>query len=162
MEHQVQMLHHKFKGLTLIEVLVVIAILALLIGILLPNLLEVRKKSRDNRRKADIKAVAEALELYKTNQPQPYYPTEGLPSPGQQMVNSGIVYMKEVPKDPLYDVNPTIYNYRFTYPAGDRTKYYIGTCLENPSDLEGKASPPVGTSWSNCPTPNLWYYKSEP
>lgn len=54
----------KNRGFTLIELLVVIAIIGLLASIILVSLNSSRKKSRDARRKADIKQMITALQLY--------------------------------------------------------------------------------------------------
>lgn len=52
-------------GFTVLEFLIVLAIIILLIAILLPNLQKAREKSDDERRVADLKAVALGLEQYK-------------------------------------------------------------------------------------------------
>lgn len=52
------------KGFTLIELLVVIAIIGLLSSVVLASLSSARIKSRDARRKSDLKQIQTALELY--------------------------------------------------------------------------------------------------
>lgn len=56
----------KFQhGFTLIEMLVVIAIISILIGIGVNTFTIAQKKARDVRRKADLRSIQTALELYK-------------------------------------------------------------------------------------------------
>jgi prepilin-type N-terminal cleavage/methylation domain-containing protein len=64
----------KNNAFTLIEVLVVIAILAGLVAILYPNFLDVRQKTRDTQRKNDLKQIQKALTLQEMKTP-PAYPT---------------------------------------------------------------------------------------
>ncbi len=52
------------KGFTLVELLVVVAIIGLLAGIAVVSVNSVRIKARDARRIADIKQIQNALELY--------------------------------------------------------------------------------------------------
>lgn len=52
------------RGFTLIELLVVIAIIGLLSSVVLASLNSARAKSRDARRRADLKQLQLALELY--------------------------------------------------------------------------------------------------
>ncbi len=52
------------KGFTLVELLIVIAIIAILAGLILANYQEARKQSRDEKRKIDIEQIALALRLY--------------------------------------------------------------------------------------------------
>ena len=51
-------------GFTLIELLVVIAIIGILSSVVLASLNTARSKARDVRRRADLKQVQLALELY--------------------------------------------------------------------------------------------------
>ncbi|MDA1079963.1 MAG: type II secretion system protein [bacterium] len=52
------------KAFTLIELLVVISIIAVLTAILLPNLVGIRGRAADARKKADLKDFQAALRLY--------------------------------------------------------------------------------------------------
>ena len=52
------------KAFTLLELLVVMAIMALLVGLGLRTFGSVQQKSRDGRRKQDIQSISKALELY--------------------------------------------------------------------------------------------------
>lgn len=54
----------KQKAFTLLELLVVMAILALLAGLGLRTFGSVQQKSRDGRRKQDLQSIGKALEIY--------------------------------------------------------------------------------------------------
>lgn len=54
------------RGFTLIEVLITVAIIAILAGIILANTGQGYAQSRDTERKADLRSMQTALELYKT------------------------------------------------------------------------------------------------
>ncbi|PJE63835.1 hypothetical protein COU89_01140 [Candidatus Roizmanbacteria bacterium CG10_big_fil_rev_8_21_14_0_10_45_7] len=153
----------KRKGLTLIELLIVISVLSILLAMLLPNFNDARKQARDRRRKADVRAIQQALELYRSNQTPQSYPTGSLPAAGTAWADGGVTYMKKVPKDPLYDVNQEQYHYRYTQVSSDT--YFLGGCLENIADNDIAPSPAAG--WGTCestdvtPTP-LFFYTTEP
>ena len=60
---------------TLIELLVVVAIIAILAAIAVPNLIQAQTRSKISRVKADMHAVAIALESYRVdNQAYPFWP----------------------------------------------------------------------------------------
>ena len=63
------------RGFTLIELLVVIAIIAILASIILASLGSAQSKSRDVRRRADLKQLQTALELYQNDYNS--YPSTG-------------------------------------------------------------------------------------
>lgn len=54
----------KTDGFTLVELLVVIAVLATVIGLALPNFLGARARARDTRRKGEMNQLKTALQLY--------------------------------------------------------------------------------------------------
>ncbi len=152
----------KKQGFTLIEILVVIAIIAIIVALLLPNYNQLRIQSRDQSRKAGVKALVEALELYKLNQDPEAYPTTSTSfsldiTPGEAWIVNGITYMNQVPKDPLY--NSFAANYFYRYVQVSNFEYLVGVCLEDTSDSEGRSSPNL--NFINCPS-DSWYYKNEP
>jgi type IV pilus assembly protein PilE len=53
----------KLRGFTLIEILVVIALIGVLAGLLIVSFQGVRKSARDGRRKADIEQIRAGLEM---------------------------------------------------------------------------------------------------
>jgi prepilin-type N-terminal cleavage/methylation domain-containing protein len=153
---------HIKQGFTLIEILIVIAIIALIMGVFLPNFNEMRRKSRDQSRKAGVKAFVEALELYKINHSPPaYLSTEafGGLTPGEIWEEGGVTYMNAFPKDPLYDVDPTEFYLR--YNRTDTVSYIVAACLEDTSDPEGKTNPNPALITGEC-TSEKWYYKYTP
>src|SRR6185436_1463726 len=95
---------HK-KGFTLIELMVVIAIIGLLASIISVSLVSSRAKGRDAKRVADIKMIQLALETYYND--NSYYPTS-LYSGGISPSFSPL-YLTTVPKDP--SDNTTQYKY---------------------------------------------------
>jgi general secretion pathway protein G len=95
---------HKIQGFTLIELVVVIAILAILATFVLPNFLSRPDQARVAKAQQDIKAMESALQLYKLDNFN--YPTtsQGLRAlskkpEGARFWNKG-GYMDRIPKDP--------------------------------------------------------------
>src|SRR5436190_20094460 len=59
-----QLARYKRTAFTLIELLIVVAIIAILAAIAVPNFLEAQVRSKVSRSKADIRTLATALEAY--------------------------------------------------------------------------------------------------
>lgn len=94
-------------GFTLIEVMVVVAILAILAAVVVPRVMDEPAKARKAKAAQDIRAIESALDLYKLDNFR--YPTtdQGIqalvsrPSGGPEPKNykeGG--YLRQVPKDP--------------------------------------------------------------
>ncbi len=86
------------EGFTLIELLIVVAIIGIIAGIAIPNFLGARTKARVTRAFADMRALADALEMYYVdNTTYPAEPAnEGDPIPGLSPT-----YMTSLPNDPF-------------------------------------------------------------
>ncbi len=145
----------KTKGFTLIEMLVVIAIISILIGIGINTFTIAQKKARDVRRKADIRAIQTALEAYATDH-SGQYPGASADCGGgashrindslSALVDGG--YIIKIPEDPFYPNNidcisrdnrvgsqDDIYGYDYVLnPAKD--KYALIARLENGQDKD--------------------------
>jgi general secretion pathway protein G len=52
------------RGYTLIELLIVVAIIGLMAAIAIPNLINALQRSRQKRTMADMRAISEAVEMY--------------------------------------------------------------------------------------------------
>lgn len=119
------------KGFTLIELLVVIAIIGLLSSVVLASMNSARSKSRDARRKQDIKSLQVALELiYDATTPNAYPSTTS----GTEVVISSTqissTYMSRVPKDPSSPASPAATDRQYWY-ASTGGAYCIGAVMEN-------------------------------
>ncbi len=133
------------KGFTLIELLIVITIIAILVGAGTVSWTNAQVKGRDSRRKTDLKATQQALELY--YQANGKYPSS---SSGQIQCNvtgdssviawgtgvfsctpqggSATVYMQKLPGDPTAQSNS------YYYTSSGTTTYTISANLENAAD----------------------------
>lgn len=128
------------KGFTLIELLVVIAIIGVLTSVLLANMVGVRARAADIKRKSDLKQFKNALRLY-YNDHQHYPLPADVPAENTKFDNGAdTVYMKQTPAE---------YDY---YSDGDEG-FLLRVLLENISDQE------VAASVARCkPMDRLAYY----
>ncbi len=110
------------KAFTLIELLIVVAIIAILAAIAVPNFLEAQTRSRVSRTKADMRSIATAIESYYVDHlryptigiyPQPFsMPSGPNPTHGDVCIrtNAGltspIAYISSIPSDPFGPVQP--------------------------------------------------------
>ncbi len=108
------MINSRPKGLTLIEVLIVITIIGILAGMILPNLMKKPDQARIIAAKQDIATILQALEIYKLDNYSYPSVTQGLqslitkPIHEPDAANWAGPYLKKIPIDPwgnLYQYN---------------------------------------------------------
>lgn len=134
------------KGFTLVEILIVIMIMGVLISVIVVNFAEARRKARDGRRKADLRQLQSALEMYKADystRTQPTYPYlrygaagpvgPSTNPPGYQFLAElqTYGYVSSLPKDPS---SPDYSKYYYIYRSLDGVTYLLCAYLENASD----------------------------
>lgn len=105
----------KNRAFTLIELLVVIAIIGILSSIVTVSLGNNKGKTRDALRKADIKQIETAIDLY-------FQDNSSFPADLTALKNTG--YFDTFPTDPV-----THADYGYSFNSGTK-KYCIGTNLE--------------------------------
>ncbi|MEK7636643.1 MAG: prepilin-type N-terminal cleavage/methylation domain-containing protein [Patescibacteria group bacterium] len=113
-------LFKKSGGFTLVELLVVIAVIGLLSSVVLASLTASRRKSRDARRVSDMRQVQIAFEFY-------FDVTRAYPANGYAGLSAILAptYIATVPSDPLVGWP----GYR--YCQRSVTSYTLGASLEN-------------------------------
>ena len=136
----------KQKGFTLIELLIVITIIGILASIGLNSFTSAQKKSRDTKRKAHLKQLADSLESYYND--KEHYPADsngniiGCGTDAEEEctwgssvfsnTDTGTIYMIQMPADPTTGL--TYYYESFTN-IGVITQYHLCARLENNQDI---------------------------
>ena len=114
----------KKKAFTLVELLVVVAIIGLLATLSVLALNNARAKARDAKRVADVRQMQTALELY-FNDNQAY---TTVVTPGGTIASSTTVYMQIVPAPPTPPSGVAAY----TYSQANTGTYNLQYLLEGP------------------------------
>ncbi len=118
------------KAFTLMELMVVIAILGVLTTLMTGNFLTSIKRSRDAQRRNDLTAIQRALEMY-------YEDNKGYPATASVVFGSAFchpagcttkTYMQKLPNDPI---SGRVYQ----YVSGITSTYAIYACLENKQSI---------------------------
>ena len=95
-------LNKKINAFTLIELIVVIAIIGILASVIYPSFVNYQKRSRDARRQVDIKTIVDALERYYVDNgdyPYPEWSRYGNFSDLEPYLVPK--YLTKLPRDPL-------------------------------------------------------------
>lgn len=118
------------RGFTLIELMIVVAIIAILAGILIPNFVNARAQAQTSACESNLRAIATALELVYADA-QTYEPN------GQANFNAdpadftnaaGTVYLNNTPKDPAATDLAQLYTIKVTAQTGGAPPSYVITC----------------------------------
>ena len=116
------------KGFTLLEMLIVIGIIAVIITITAVSYSTAQKKSRDSRRKTDLKQVQSAMEQYYSicgyQYPLSTTGTDGGAVPTIGCANPATILMPTAAADPKTNVS-------YTMSTSNTSAYRICTTLES-------------------------------
>lgn len=105
-------------GFTLIELMIVIAIIAILAAILVPNFIRARAQGQLTSCKSNLKNIGTALEMYSTDWTGKYPGALAKLTPN---------YLKTIPKCPT--VSSATYSANFVDPGGVYQDYYYIACM---------------------------------
>lgn len=92
----------KTKAFTLIELLIVVAIIAILAAIAVPNFLEAQVRSKVSRAKADMRTLVTGLEAYRVDNTD--YPIDrgyGQYYEDWKQLTTPVPYINNIPLDPF-------------------------------------------------------------
>ncbi len=123
------------KGFTLLELLIVIVIIGILAVIIVPGLASGPQRARDAQRKADMRAVKNALETYYNDQTAGgFYPNVAGASASARYTALGAVlvtgYLPSLPSDPRSGGIA----YQYAQKDATSTSSLVIACLENAKD----------------------------
>ncbi len=154
----------KNKGFTLVELLVVMAILGVLVTLVASGFRTAQMRGRDGKRKSDLKEIANSLEIFYSDQGEypdasgdriqacPYDPIAGSVDCtwGASEFTDGVtIYFKTLPEDPVSSLD-YVYRVQLIADNANNQKYQLFARLENPEDqncLDGDcANSPVAHS----------------
>lgn len=125
------------RAFTLIELLIVVAIIAILAAIAVPNFLEAQTRSKVSRAKSDIRSMATALESYKVDNNK-YPPSKINPLMARAFrLTTPVSYMSTIPIDIF---NPGLDN--VSVPSPGNNVYTIGSIDGDSQGTNNNASFP--------------------
>jgi len=101
------------RGFTLIEMMIVVAIIAILVSILVPNFIRARAQAQTAACEANLKEIATSLEEYETDH-EAYPDVTSMTNVTNTDTNLGI-YLRQTPIDPVapsgnYEYDVSNYN----------------------------------------------------
>jgi type II secretion system protein G len=129
------------RGFTLVELLIVIAIMGILTSITVSQFITAKKKANDVARKSDLNGISKALQMYFTDYGK--MPAMSVDGKGKIMINSNTlnwgdefkdgdyVYMIKLPKENNSAMAPYCYK-----TDSEKKKYALFAQLENTGDKE--------------------------
>ena len=125
----------KQRGFTLIEILIVVAIIGILSSVILIGLGSARARARDARRIADLKEVQNALELY--------YGKAGMyPNALTVLMDPGTgIGVSKIPADPSTSAS-------YSYCTAETNKKYVLSATLEEQNVVIKQQ--IGTLWPVC------------
>jgi len=141
----------KEKGFTLVELMVVIAIIAILTGIIITGLVSSKGKSRDAKRASDLSQIQLAIEQYFDRCDQ--YPASplstsastGCPTNNNVQITLGS-FISVIPTDPLGASSPLkSANYGYVTNTTN-TDYVLYTMFESSNSVLAQSAP--NPSWT--------------
>lgn len=128
------------RAFTLIELLIVVAIIGILAAIAVPNFLNAQIRARVARVQADARSTATALESYRIdNNSYPIDATNRFPI-GLNMLTTPVAYIGQPPADPFVIAHKDLSGQDLVGP-------YLEMGTDTPSDQFGEAPRRLGT-WS--------------
>ncbi len=153
-----KMIINERKGFTLIEILIVVAIIAILASVVLVGLGPTQQAGRDARRISDLTEAQNGLELYYNK--CGIYPGDSTCTAGsagntwaavsQSVIGAGVGITAAFPDDPSSGKH---YNYWY---GTSNTTYVVGATLENVNNAVftnyNPPTPGTGTGQTGAPT----------
>ena len=159
------------RAFTLIELLIVVAIIAIVAAIAVPNFLEAQTRSKVSRAKSDMRTIATALEMYRVDRNK--YPPDassGVLAYVRRLAHltTPISYMTSIPSDPFANkgkileyTSPKPHN-PYAFPATTDDFVYPLT-YDYASRIKPNGDPESVTTWariSRAPQSVLWSMRS--
>ena len=118
---------HGERGFTLIELMIVVAIIAILAGILIPNFVNARAQAQTAACESNLRSIATALELYYADN-QVYPVAAGVPVQPSLLTANGVAYLNNTPKDPAAQAGTATYALTTTLATGGSPASYTIVC----------------------------------
>ncbi len=144
--------HKHYEGFTLIEILVVVAVIGLLAAVITVALKSARASARDTKRKDDIGQVRKAIDLY--YQEYGIYPSTSVGTGPTALSDSLFVqglsqFIQRVPKDPAC-LSGTACDYQYILNSG-QTAYAIYIPFERIAPCKIMSLTGTAAWFSNAP-----------
>lgn len=109
---------HRASGFTLVEIMIVVAIIALIAAIAIPNLLRARHNANETAAIGNLKTLVDGLEEFRSNQSPTTYPGPGVQSGGANAQTLADLAQLNPPYFDAVLASGTRQGYTFTYTPG--------------------------------------------